>query len=67
MKSEKQKLHLDKLALKKRGTHLSKESKEKIGQAHRKNGHLPPSRLGTKWTDEQRQKHARSVGEGWGN
>jgi group I intron endonuclease len=33
----------------------TKEAKERISQQNKKNGNIPPSRKGSKWTDEQKQ------------
>lgn len=40
---------------------MNKGKNSKISHAHKKSGHRPPSRIGSKWTKEQREKFSRSV------
>ena len=46
-----------------------KGKNQKITESHKKSGHKPPSRAGTKWSEEQREKFMLSVGlnqgKGW--
>ena len=42
---------------------MNKGKNIKISEAHKRSGLLPPSRLGSKWTEAQRQKFISSIGQ----